>query len=103
MGRSTNQSRWPLPHRRGSASPSDKFSDWDRWLVGWACETGPVIREPAEVEVSAEGCVTLPIGLLAEAGINPGEMLLAFSDGDGKIVLRRLNDAATDLLNGSPP
>ncbi|MET9973854.1 AbrB/MazE/SpoVT family DNA-binding domain-containing protein [Streptomyces microflavus] len=58
----------------------------------------PVIREPAEVSVESDGRVELPSGLLAEAGINVGEDLLAFSDGDGRIVLRRASDAINDLL-----
>jgi bifunctional DNA-binding transcriptional regulator/antitoxin component of YhaV-PrlF toxin-antitoxin module len=59
-----------------------------------------VIREPAEVVVRAGGTVELPIGLLAEAGVDVGERLLAFSAGDGVIVLRRLEEAARDLLEG---
>lgn len=35
---------------------------------------------------------------LAEAGISPGTKLLVFSDGDGRIVLRRAEDAINDLL-----
>lgn len=38
------------------------------------------------------------MGLLAEAGMAPGSDLLAFSDGDGRIVLRRAEDAMRDLL-----
>ncbi len=40
----------------------------------------------------------LPLGLLIEAGINPGIKLLVFSGGDGRIVLRRAEDAINDLL-----
>ncbi|MGD6752954.1 hypothetical protein [Streptomyces sp. BH105] len=36
-----------------------------------------MIREPAEVSVEPDGRVELPLGLLAEAGINVGEDLLA--------------------------
>ncbi|MEU4301875.1 AbrB/MazE/SpoVT family DNA-binding domain-containing protein [Kitasatospora aureofaciens] len=61
-----------------------------------------MIREPAEVIVNDAGGVVLPIGLLAEAGINIGETMLAYSDGDGKITLRRLTDAVADLLGGEP-
>lgn len=59
-----------------------------------------MIREPAEVVVRADGTVELPLGLLAEAGVDVGERLLAFSAGDGLIVLRRLEGAARDLLDG---
>uniref|UniRef100_A0A8D3WF57 Uncharacterized protein n=1 Tax=Streptomyces pratensis (strain ATCC 33331 / IAF-45CD) TaxID=591167 RepID=A0A8D3WF57_STRFA len=38
------------------------------------------------------------MGLLAEAGIVPGSHLLAFSDGDGRIVLRRAENVMRDLL-----
>jgi bifunctional DNA-binding transcriptional regulator/antitoxin component of YhaV-PrlF toxin-antitoxin module len=58
-----------------------------------------VIREPAEVSVEPDGRVELPLGLLAEAGLNVGDDLLAFSDGDGRIVLRRASDAIDDLLD----
>ncbi|MGW5987184.1 hypothetical protein ACWFRT_15620 [Streptomyces anulatus] len=62
-----------------------------------------MIREPAEVSVERDGRVELPLGLLAEAGINVGENLLAFSEGDGRIVLRRASDAINDLLNQGTP
>lgn len=40
----------------------------------------------------------ISLGILAEAGISPGTRLLMFSDGDGRIVLRRADDAINDLL-----
>ncbi len=40
------------------------------------------------------------MGLLAEAGLNPGSKVLAFSDADGRIVLRRFEDSVEDLLGG---
>ncbi|MCX4568186.1 hypothetical protein OOK48_17815 [Streptomyces viridodiastaticus] len=57
-----------------------------------------MIREPAEINVDETSSVELPLGILAEAGISPGTKLLAFSDGDGRIVLRRAEDAINDLL-----
>lgn len=57
-----------------------------------------MIREPAELRVDDDGRVEIPLGLLAEAGISPGTELLAFSDGDGRIVFRRAEDAVRDLL-----
>ncbi|MGW1064409.1 hypothetical protein ACWD4F_07845 [Streptomyces aureus] len=57
-----------------------------------------MIREPAELDVDDQGRVELPLGLLAEAGIAPGTSLVAFSDGDGRIVLRRAEDAIKDLI-----
>ncbi|WP_225080502.1 AbrB/MazE/SpoVT family DNA-binding domain-containing protein [Streptomyces sp. CoT10] len=57
-----------------------------------------MIREPAEINVDETGRVELPLGILAEAGISPGTKLLAFSDGDGRLVLRRAEDAINDLL-----
>ncbi|MFE4538240.1 hypothetical protein ACIPX0_26725 [Streptomyces sp. NPDC090075] len=57
-----------------------------------------MLREPAELHVDDQGCVELPLGLLAEAGIAPGADVVAFSDGDGRIVLRRAEDAITDLI-----
>lgn len=57
-----------------------------------------MIREPAEITVDEAGRVELPLGLLAEAGLDVGSHLLAFSDGDGRIILRRAEDATRDLL-----
>ncbi|TLQ45053.1 hypothetical protein FEF34_20145 [Streptomyces marianii] len=58
------------------------------------------IREPAEDTVQENETVELPMRLLAEAGLAPGSTVLAFSDGDGRIVLRRLEDSVEDLLGG---
>lgn len=57
-----------------------------------------MIREPAELDVDEASRVEIPLGILAEAGISPGTRLLVFSDGDGRIVLRRAEDAINDLL-----
>ncbi|MGW6769339.1 hypothetical protein ACWGBX_02845 [Streptomyces sp. NPDC055037] len=57
-----------------------------------------MLREPAEIRVDDRGRVELPLGLLAEAGIAPGSGLLALSDGDGRIMLRRAEGAMRDLL-----
>ncbi|MFJ5970086.1 AbrB/MazE/SpoVT family DNA-binding domain-containing protein [Streptomyces sp. NPDC093060] len=57
-----------------------------------------MIREPSELDVDETGRVELPLGILAEAGISPGTKLLVFNDGDGRIVLRRAEDAINDLL-----
>ncbi|WP_031510925.1 AbrB/MazE/SpoVT family DNA-binding domain-containing protein [Streptomyces megasporus] len=57
-----------------------------------------MFQDPAELDVDEAGRVRLPLGLLIEAGINPGIKLLVFSGGDGRIVLRRAEDAINDLL-----
>ncbi|WP_194377038.1 hypothetical protein [Streptomyces durbertensis] len=57
-----------------------------------------VIREPAEVRLGEDGTVQIPLGVLAEAGLDPGVLLVAYSDGDGRVVLRRQEDAIRDLL-----
>ncbi|MFP8941735.1 hypothetical protein ACLIYM_09895 [Streptomyces fenghuangensis] len=57
-----------------------------------------MIREPAEVQLGENGTVEIPLGVLAEAGIDPGARLVVFSDGDGRVVLRRHEDAVRDLL-----
>ncbi len=59
-----------------------------------------MIREPAQVIINASGRVQIPLGVLAEAGLDAGSAVLAYSDGDGRIVLRRLADAIDDLLYG---
>lgn len=57
-----------------------------------------MLREPTEITITDDGTATLPLGLLAEAGIFPGERVLAYSAGDGRIVLRREQDAHRELL-----
>ncbi|WP_236710693.1 hypothetical protein [Streptomyces sp. 150FB] len=42
--------------------------------------------------------MSLPLGLLAEAALDAGGRILAFSDGDGRIVLQREVDAFKALL-----
>ncbi|MEU4093356.1 hypothetical protein [Streptomyces sp. NPDC026673] len=55
-------------------------------------------RTPVELIIDADGRVVLPLGLLAEAGLDPGSRILAYSEGDGRLVLRREEDAVRDLL-----
>ncbi|WP_127360897.1 division/cell wall cluster transcriptional repressor MraZ [Actinacidiphila soli] len=55
-------------------------------------------RTPAELTIDADGRIALPLGLLAEAGLDPGSRVLAYSNGDGRLVLRREEDALRDLL-----
>lgn len=62
-----------------------------------------MLREPVEFHVDDQGRVEMPLGLLAEAGIAPGAALVAFSDEDGRIVLRRAEDAINDLLDDGTP
>ncbi|GAA2996597.1 hypothetical protein GCM10010519_31950 [Streptomyces lactacystinicus] len=57
-----------------------------------------MLREPAEVTIDESGRVQIPLGVLAEAGLDTGSPVLAYSDGDGRIVLRRLTDAIDDLM-----
>ncbi|MFI0808226.1 AbrB/MazE/SpoVT family DNA-binding domain-containing protein [Streptomyces echinatus] len=57
-----------------------------------------MIREPAEVRLGENGAVEIPLGILAEAGLDPGSLLVAYSDGDGRVVLRRQEDVIRDLL-----
>lgn len=61
-----------------------------------------MLQEPAETIIREDGTVELPLGLLVEAGLHSGSRILAYSDGDGRIVLRREADAVDDLLNGRP-
>ncbi|MET8927128.1 hypothetical protein ABZW26_32655 [Streptomyces sp. NPDC004623] len=61
-----------------------------------------MIREPVETTVSEVGTVEIPLGVLAEAGLSPGAAVIVYSDGDGRLVIRRRDDAIRDLLeNGS--
>ncbi|WP_035795727.1 hypothetical protein [Kitasatospora mediocidica] len=61
-----------------------------------------MIREPFETVIRMDGTVELPMGILVEAGLAVGAKIIAFSDGDGRIVLRREADAVDDLLRGLP-
>ncbi|MET9549955.1 hypothetical protein ABZY36_32290 [Streptomyces sp. NPDC006627] len=63
----------------------------------------PIPREPVEISVDDHGRVELPLGLLAEAGIPPGAELVAFSNGDGRIVLRRAEDSIKGLIEKGHP
>lgn len=49
----------------------------------------PRVAQPAEVTAAEDGTIEIPTGVLVEAGLQIGERLLAFSDGDGRITLRR--------------
>lgn len=59
---------------------------------------------PFELSISENGLVVLPLSLLAQAGLDPGSVVLAIASADGRIVLRRLADAAAaELLAGRSP
>lgn len=58
------------------------------------------MRTPMELTIDDEGRVSVPLGLLAEAGLDPGSRVIAFSDGDGRLTLRRYEDAVRDLVEG---
>ncbi|MET8345656.1 hypothetical protein [Streptomyces microflavus] len=57
-----------------------------------------MIREPAELIIAEDGRLLLPLGLLAEAGLDPGRAVLAYSSGDGRIILHRAEDATRNLI-----
>lgn len=58
-----------------------------------------MLREPAQLTIGDEGRVELPLGILAEAGLGPGSRIVAYSASDGRIVLRREEDAMSELLD----
>ncbi|MEU6057323.1 hypothetical protein [Streptomyces sp. NPDC047097] len=62
-----------------------------------------MFRDPAETKIDAEGRVALPLGLLAEAGLFPRSDVIAVSQGDGRIVLRRAADAVRDPIEKGAP
>ncbi|WP_327177057.1 hypothetical protein OG599_18395 [Streptomyces sp. NBC_01335] len=62
-----------------------------------------MIREPAEATISEVGTVEIPLGVLAEAGLSPGVAVVVYSDGNGRIVVRRQDDAIRDLLEKGTP
>lgn len=57
-----------------------------------------MLREPVHLTLGPDGQIQLPLGLLAEAGLNPGSELIAYSRGDGRVILRRAEDAMNELL-----
>ncbi|MET9120469.1 hypothetical protein [Streptomyces sp. NPDC004528] len=57
-----------------------------------------MLREPTELEIGGLGEVELPLGVLAEAGLGSGSKIVAYSAGDGRIVLRRAEDAVAELM-----
>ena len=59
-----------------------------------------MLREPVQLTIGPCGELTLPLGLLAEAGLNPGQDVIAHSDGDGCIGLDRPSEAA-NFLSGT--
>ncbi|MER5736938.1 MULTISPECIES: hypothetical protein [Streptomyces] len=61
-----------------------------------------MIQDPQEVVIQEDGTLQLPVSLLAQAGLNPGEKVMAVSTKNIKVVLRRLADAVDDLLSGRP-
>ena len=58
-----------------------------------------MLREPVQLTIGPNGEVILPLGILAEAGLNPGEDVIVHSDGDGRILLRRTSEVAEYLLS----
>ncbi|MFC9961356.1 hypothetical protein [Streptomyces nigra] len=56
-----------------------------------------MLREPSEVEIDENGRAEIPMGVLVEAGLAPGTRVFAYSAGDGRIVLRRAEDALAEL------
>lgn len=58
---------------------------------------------PFELRIGEDGGVILPLSLLAQAGLDPGEVVLAVAPSDGRLVLRRLGDAVEDMFAGLPP
>lgn len=63
----------------------------------------PYAVVPYELSIGSDGALILPPGLLAQAGIDAGSMVVGFSPSDGRITLRRLVDVEDDLLSGRPP
>ncbi|WP_376766989.1 AbrB/MazE/SpoVT family DNA-binding domain-containing protein [Spinactinospora alkalitolerans] len=59
-----------------------------------------MIREPAELTIGESGQVVIPLGVLAEAGLDPGSHVLVFSGDDGCLIIRRAEDAMRGLLEG---
>lgn len=88
-----NYQVWPM---RLGPDPGAQIRAPPSLRVLW--KTAAMLREPTELEIGEDGRLELPIGVLAEAGLNPGARIVAYSAGDGRIVLRRAEDALTELV-----
>lgn len=58
-----------------------------------------MLREPVQLTINDDGSIQLPLGLLAEAGLGCGSEITAYCLGDGRITLRRAEDAINELLS----
>lgn len=88
----------PMPPPGACSAPTKPVSRADTDGGDRTSDTARVLRQPWEVRIQEDGGVLLPLALLAEAGLDPGSAVFAYSDGDGRIVIRREDDALADLL-----
>lgn len=50
-----------------------------------------VVKEPATTRLSAKNQVTIPVAVLAETGLSPGERVRVIAAGPGRITLERVS------------
>ncbi|WP_416220178.1 AbrB/MazE/SpoVT family DNA-binding domain-containing protein [Frankia sp. Cas4] len=61
-----------------------------------------VKRRPGVTRVSRKHQVTLPVDVLREAGLGPGDELRVTADGRGRLVLTVVHDPLEELIGSAP-
>jgi len=61
------------------------------------------VKRKRRTRVSSKNQITLPVAVLAETRVGPGDNLLVEVAGDGRIVLVREDDDPIDKVIGSMP
>jgi bifunctional DNA-binding transcriptional regulator/antitoxin component of YhaV-PrlF toxin-antitoxin module len=61
-----------------------------------------VKRRPGITRVSRKHQVTLPVDVLRDAGLHPGDELRVIADGRGRLVLTAVRDPLEELIGSAP-
>jgi AbrB family looped-hinge helix DNA binding protein len=61
-----------------------------------------VKRRAGRTRVSSKNQVTLPVAVLQEAHLGPGDELAVNVDDNGRVVLTRVGDPLEDLIGAAP-
>ncbi|WP_239336141.1 AbrB/MazE/SpoVT family DNA-binding domain-containing protein [Frankia sp. CiP3] len=61
-----------------------------------------VKRQPGVTRVSRKHQVTLPVNVLRDAGLGPGDELRVTADGRGRLVLTAVQDPLEELIGSAP-
>jgi bifunctional DNA-binding transcriptional regulator/antitoxin component of YhaV-PrlF toxin-antitoxin module len=61
-----------------------------------------VKRRPGVTRVSRKHQVTLPVDVLRDAGLGPGDELRVTADGRGRLILTVVQDPLEELIGSAP-